>query len=119
MEGVPASEYRDLLLDPKSIKQNLEVEKNFVVLTEPRAGSEYLLRVLDQHPKICVGGTDSELGQRVGFPREVFMPYESNIEFFESHNKLMRMGCYWGFLSKWVPVVKDHHKSWCNGQVSG
>jgi len=45
---------------------------SFVVLTDPRSGSEWFMELLDQHPEICASG-EADDGV-VGFPREALIP---------------------------------------------
>jgi len=69
--------------------------------------------VLDQHPEICASGTHSSAGARVGFPKDIFLPYSKGKNFFDSHQKKMRIQCYWSFIEQQLPRVVENKKEWC------
>jgi len=45
---------------------------SFVVLTDPRSGSEWFMEMLDQHSEICASGESTDGAE--GFPREALIP---------------------------------------------
>eukprot|EP00466_Bigelowiella_natans_P003839 jgi/Bigna1/131385/aug1.14_g6093 len=59
MANVRFSEYKLLLEDPITVKQKLDLKGSFLVLSEPRAGSEWYMSVLDQNPLVCATGTST------------------------------------------------------------
>eukprot|EP00466_Bigelowiella_natans_P003723 jgi/Bigna1/146761/aug1.120_g21469 len=113
MQNVEFTEYKALMEDPETVKQKLDVRGSFVVLSEPRAGSEWFMSVLDQHPDVCASGTATSQGGRVGFPRDIFLPYDKGTRYFEEHAEKMRMQCYWSFVEKWLPLIAENIE-WCD-----
>eukprot|EP00928_Gymnodinium_smaydae_P026664 TRINITY_DN20869_c0_g2_i1.p1 TRINITY_DN20869_c0_g2~~TRINITY_DN20869_c0_g2_i1.p1 ORF type:complete len:1242 (+),score=326.48 TRINITY_DN20869_c0_g2_i1:147-3872(+) len=58
------------------LKARMERERrnftSFVVLTDPRSGSEWFMDMLDRHPEVCASGEAAE--SSVGFPSEALIP---------------------------------------------
>eukprot|EP00954_Amorphochlora_amoebiformis_P017005 1316268-Amorphochlora_amoeboformis.AAC.1 len=94
---------------PETAKQKLDLLGSFIVLTEPRAGSEWFMSVLDENEAICASGTSTSAGSRIGFPRDIFLPYDKGTDYFKDNQftlflrHKMRMQCYWSFIDHWVP----------------
>merc|ERR1719272_387896 len=61
---------------------------SFILLTDPRSGSEWIMEVLDQHPEICASGEFHE--PNTGFPREAFIPAR-----FPKEEPSERNNCWW------------------------
>merc|ERR1719329_867597 len=86
--GNPYSQFFFLHYAPKSVRKAFyDVAKvhsaqrmqrvtnnrtSFVIITDPRSGSEWFMEMLDQHPEICASGEKDDSAS--GFPREALIP---------------------------------------------
>lgn len=92
---------------------------SFVLLTDPRSGSEWFMEMLDNHAEICASG-ESEDGA-VGYPREAMLPsryvkdrelLNTNAEYFS----MLDLGMH-SVVSQKTEVPRNYYTG--SGPVSG
>ena len=74
--------------------------------------------LLDHHPEICATGDRNN--PTAGFGREALLPehYSGDGCGFRFPTCSVRLGCNWGFFTKWVPHYHQHYREWCVGGVN-